>query len=62
MNPIGFTPKVLIGKNLDALKKMMWKWIDAVTEHFDIWDIKIETHEVDIYNKQICFSAGIKDN
>ena len=39
-------PSVLIGKNLENLKQLIWRWIHGNIKDFDIWDITIETHEV----------------
>jgi len=41
----GLPPSVLIGEHLNGLKKMMNKWVEALIEDFDIWDVTIETHE-----------------
>ena len=49
---IGDAPSDIIGKNLDSLKSLLLKWIDAEIQEFDIWNIEIETHDVRNYNEQ----------
>ena len=43
---IGDAPSEIVGKNLDILKTLVVKWIDAKVQEFDIWEIEFETHEV----------------
>lgn len=45
-NHLGSAPTKLIGINLDNLKILIGKWLNAITEEFDIWDILVETYEV----------------
>lgn len=37
---------MLIGPHLNGLKKIITKWVDAIVEDFDIWEVTIETYEV----------------
>jgi len=43
---IGDAPSEIFGKNLDSLKSLIIKWIEAEVEEFDIWQIEIETNDV----------------
>lgn len=47
---LGDAPSDIVGKNLDSLKSLMLKWIDAEIQEFDIWNIEFETHDVRNYN------------
>jgi len=38
-------PKVLLGKHMSNFKGLMTTWADAQVEHFDVWEITIETYE-----------------
>jgi len=43
---IGDAPSEIVGKNLDNLKTLVVKWINAEVQEFDIWEIEFQTHEV----------------
>lgn len=38
-----------MGKNLDSLKKLIIKWVQAEIGEFDIWQIEIETNAVRLF-------------
>ena len=37
---------MLIGTHLNNLKGLVTKWVNAVPQDFDIWEITFEVHEV----------------
>ena len=41
----GVEPKTLLGKDFKGLKKLLYKWVTALTEDFDIWEIKMEVND-----------------
>ena len=46
---LGDAPSEIVGKNLDSLKGLIVKWIEAEVEEFDIWQIEIEANDVNKY-------------
>jgi diacylglycerol kinase (ATP) len=50
----GGDPGSLTAGNLKGLKNMIKRWLNALIEDFDIWDIKISTYEKDGAFKKIC--------
>jgi hypothetical protein len=47
----------LTNENLKGMKNLIKRWLNALVEDFDIWDIKISTYEKDGAFKKISVGA-----